>query len=68
MSEARNIPNLNNAQRSTGPRTEEGKAASSLNSLKHGLTAKTVSCPAKIPPNTGLLHRHAPGPPPPQHL
>ena len=49
MSEARNIANLNNAQHSTGPRTEEGKAASSLNSLKHGLTAKTVVLPGEDP-------------------
>ena len=49
MSEARNIANINNAQRSTGPRTEEGKASSSLNSLKHGLTAKTVLLPGEDP-------------------
>jgi len=49
MSEARNIANINNAQHSTGPRTEEGKAASSLNSLKHGLTAKTVLLPGEDP-------------------
>jgi len=49
MSEARNTANLNNAQHSTGPRTEEGKAASSLNSLKHGLTAKTVLLPGEDP-------------------
>jgi len=31
-----------NAQASTGPRTAEGKAASSGNALTHGLTARTV--------------------------
>ena len=31
--------NRANAQRSTGPRTEQGKARSKLNSLKHGLLA-----------------------------
>jgi hypothetical protein len=34
--------NRRNAQKSTGPKTAEGRAASSLNSLKHGLLAKTV--------------------------
>jgi len=31
-----------NAQRSTGPRTEEGKSASRMNSLQHGLTSTKV--------------------------
>jgi hypothetical protein len=31
-----------NAQRSTGPRTEEGKKLSRLNAVRHGLTATTV--------------------------
>src|SRR5580698_8121517 len=31
-----------NALKSTGPQTPEGKAASSLNSLKHGLLARQV--------------------------
>lgn len=30
------------ALRSTGPRSDDGKARSSLNSLRHGLTARTV--------------------------
>jgi hypothetical protein len=34
--------NRENAQKSTGPRTEEGKAASRRNALKHGLAADTV--------------------------
>jgi hypothetical protein len=39
--------NAANAKLSTGPRTEEGKAASSQNALKHGLTAKTVLLPGE---------------------
>src|SRR5258708_21075888 len=34
--------NRRNAQRSTGPRTEEGKAASARNATTHGLTAATL--------------------------
>ena len=34
--------NRRNAARSTGPRTEEGKAESRMNSLRHGLLAERV--------------------------
>jgi len=34
--------NRRNAQKSTGPRTEEGKEISSLNAYKHGLTGQRV--------------------------
>ncbi len=37
--------NRRNAQRSTGPRTPEGKARSSRNNLRHGLTAQIVLMP-----------------------
>src|SRR5258708_6677012 len=42
VSEARIQANRRNAQRSTGPKTEEGKQRSSPNALKHGLCASVV--------------------------
>jgi len=44
-SEAQIAANRANAQRSTGPRTEAGKAASAQNGLKHGLCAKEAVLP-----------------------
>ena len=38
-----------NAQKSTGPRTVEGKTASSLNALKHGADAASVIIPGEDP-------------------
>ena len=40
-SEAQNLANRLNAQKSTGPRTARGKAVASQNSLKHGLLAES---------------------------
>jgi hypothetical protein len=37
--------NRRNAQKSTGPKTQEGKDKVKLNALTHGLTAQTVSLP-----------------------
>jgi len=36
--------NRRNAQKSTGPKTEDGKAAASLNAMRHGLTARQIVC------------------------
>jgi hypothetical protein len=44
-SQARRNANRENAQHSTGPRTEEGKAKSSMNAVKTGLTGRTVLLP-----------------------
>src|ERR1700722_15184928 len=46
-STAQAIANIENAQKSTGPGTEAGKAVSSHNALKHGLTAQTVLLPGE---------------------
>jgi len=44
MSSLRQIEaNRRNAQRSTGPRTPEGRAAVRLNGVQHGLSAKTIA-------------------------
>jgi hypothetical protein len=42
---ARALVNRENAQASTGPKTEAGKAASKMNALGHGLTSKSVVLP-----------------------
>ena len=41
--------NRRNAQRSTGPKTQCGKARSSQNAVRHGLTAETVIGPLEDP-------------------
>jgi hypothetical protein len=45
----RDAINRANAEHSTGPRTEAGKQRSSLNALRHGLTAKTAVLPSEDP-------------------
>jgi len=42
MSSAQLTANRRNACKSTGPKTENGKAVSKMNALKHGLLAQTV--------------------------
>jgi hypothetical protein len=42
---ARAQANRRNAEKSTGPRTGEGKSRSRFNALKHGMTAQTVPRP-----------------------
>jgi hypothetical protein len=39
--------NRRNAEKSTGPRTPEGKAAVRLNALRHGMRARTVVLPGE---------------------
>src|SRR5690349_176787 len=52
-SEARRLANQKNAQKSTGPKTPEGKAVSRRNGLKHGLTGRGAVLP---PDDERLFH------------
>ena len=57
--------NKQNAQKSTGPKTPEGRAAVRLNGVKHGLTAETIVLKGESQADfTGLLDsleaEHAP--------
>jgi hypothetical protein len=46
-SERQLVANKKNAQKSTGPKTPEGRAAVRLNGVKHGLTAATLVLPGE---------------------
>jgi hypothetical protein len=48
--------NYANAKKSTGPRTAEGKAASSANALKFGIYAKSRIIPGEDPAKLQALH------------
>lgn len=43
-SEAQITANRRNAERSTGPKTEAGKAVAAQNSLRHGMRARQIVC------------------------
>src|SRR4051794_38051552 len=49
LSPAKLAANRANAQKSTGPRTPDGKAASRLNALTHGLCARIPLVPGEDP-------------------
>ncbi len=48
-SKQRSAVNRQNASRSTGPKTDDGKARSRVNALKHGLRAETLALPNEDP-------------------
>ncbi len=52
----RALVNKQNAQLSTGPRTEAGKLASSRNSFKHGLYSKNLVIQGEDPADLDALH------------
>ncbi len=65
--------NRRNARKSTGPRTEEGKAASRRNALKHGLRAEALALPNEDPAAVAARSDawndyYRPGSPAAQHL
>ena len=65
--------NRRNAKKCTGPKTPEGKAASSMNNLRHGLRARTVILEGEKPEEfdeilTGLQDQFQPQNPGERHL
>ena len=57
ISERKLLANRANAKRSTGPRTEAGKAASRRNAQKHGILSRVVDLTSAIPRNLCSLER-----------
>jgi hypothetical protein len=49
--------NRANAQKSTGPKTPEGRARAAQNSVKHGLNSERVLIPGEIPADFGELRQ-----------
>ena len=50
--------NRANAQKSTGPRSAEGKSASRFNALKHGIDAASIVIPGEDPADYDALAAH----------
>ena len=50
--------NRANAQKSTGPRSVEGKSASRFNALKHGIDAESIVIPGEDPADYNSLAAH----------
>jgi hypothetical protein len=55
ISESQLNANRENAKKSTGPRTAEGKSRTRLNGLRHGLTGQTAFLPEE---DRAAYHRH----------
>ena len=47
ISKKQRAANRKNAKKSSGPRTDNGKARASYNALKHGLTAERLLLPGE---------------------
>lgn len=57
MTRKRSNANRRNALLSTGPKTEEGKARSAMNALKHGLRSSSLAVPYLENPEDWEAHR-----------
>jgi hypothetical protein len=57
ISERKLQANRANAKRSTGPRTEAGKAASRKNALKHGILSRSIDLLPAIDLDSLMLER-----------
>src|SRR5882672_5928090 len=67
-SDRQTAANRENSQKSTGPKTPEGRAAVRLNGLKHGLSAETIVVMGEDPADfdalyDSLLAEHQPATP-----